>query len=96
LPLNVISMPVVPLPPPPLSPAPPVQSPLADNNAEQPTSADQTTTQVADSLDGSKTPGTGRRGGIVIPKMLVNATSPAPPPTDISALPSFGNSSLWQ
>jgi hypothetical protein len=94
--LNLINLPVVPPPPPP-PPAPPVQSPLADNNSEQPTSADQTTSQVADSLDGSKgTPGSGPRGGIVIPRMLVTGAPPPPPPTDISALSSFGNSSLWQ
>ena len=95
-PLSLISLPVVPPPPPPPPSPPPVQSPLADNNSEQPNSSDQTTTQVVDSLDGSKTPVTGPRGGIVIPKMLVNAPPSAPPPTDISALSSFGNSSLWQ
>ena len=51
LPLNPISLPAVPPPPPP-PPAPPVQSPLADNSAEQPNSSDQTTNQVADSLNG--------------------------------------------
>ena len=77
---------------------PPVQSPLADNNSEQPTSSDQTTTQVADSLNGERPRiGAGAHGGgVVIPKFLVNAHPPVPPPTDISALSSFGNSSLWQ
>jgi len=28
--------------------------------------------------------------------MLVSANPPVPPPTDITALSSFGNSSLWQ
>jgi hypothetical protein len=32
----------------------------------------------------------------MIPKMLAAARPPAPPPTDVSALSSFGNSSLWQ
>ena len=88
----------VPLPPPPAPPPPPpVQSPLADNNSEQPTSSDQTTGQVANSLDGG-TPRPGPRGSgtAVIPRMLVNARPPAPPPTDPTALSSFGNSSLWQ
>ena len=63
LPLNLIALPVVPPPPPPPA-SPPVQSPLADNNAEQPTSSDQTTTQVADSLDGAiRVPAAGQRGG---------------------------------
>ena len=31
-----------------------------------------------------------------IPRFLVNARPPVPPPTDITALSSFGNSSLWQ
>ncbi len=35
-------------------------------------------------------------GGVVIPKMLTTALPPLPPPTDISNLSSFGNSSLWQ
>ncbi len=105
------SPPPPPAPPPPLSdlltvatlqsppppPPPPVQSPLADNNSEQPVSSDQTTSQVANSLDGS-TPRPGPRGsgGAVIPRMLVNARPPTPPPTDATALSSFGNSSLWQ
>jgi hypothetical protein len=32
----------------------------------------------------------------VIPKFLVSANPPVPPPSDITALSSFGNSSLWQ
>jgi len=97
LPLNLISLPVVP-PPPPAPAAPPVQSPLADNNVEEPTSSDQTTTQVADSLNGPPAgSGPGTHGGVVvIPKFLVSANPPVPPPTDITALSSFGNSSLWQ
>ncbi|HEY2010387.1 MAG TPA: MBG domain-containing protein, partial [Rhizomicrobium sp.] len=100
---NPITLPVVPPPPlPPLTAAPPpVLSPLADNNAEQPTSSDQTTSQVADSLDGDNSPHTGNGngqhgGGIVIPGMLIASHTLPPPPTDISALSSFGNSSLWQ
>jgi trimeric autotransporter adhesin len=90
---NLIGLPVVPPPPPP-PPSPPVDSPLQADNAEQPTSSDQTTSEVANSLDGSSS---GARGGrVVIPRILANARPPAPPPTDISALPSFGNSSLWQ
>jgi hypothetical protein len=87
----------VPLPPPPAPPPPPVQSPLADNSSEQPVSSDQTTSQVANSLDGS-TPKPGQRGsgGPIIPRMLVNALPPAPPPIDATVLSSFGNSSLWQ
>ena len=93
----IISLPVVPPPPAPPS-QPPVDSPLQADNAEQPTSSDQTTDEVANSLDGGS-PGPGQRGGgggTVIPRMLVNARPPAPPPTDTSALSSFGNSSLWQ
>ena len=100
---NPITLPVVPpLPLPPLPSPPPVASPLADNNSEQPTSSDQTTSQVADSLDGNNNPPTDNgngahdNGGVVIPRMLVNSHTSSPPPTDISALSSFGNSSLWQ
>ena len=97
LPFNLIALPVVPPPPPPpVAPPPPVPSPLADNNNEQPTSSDQTTTQVADSLNGNGPPPGSHGGGVVIPTMLVNARPPVPPPTDITALSSFGNSSLWQ
>ena len=96
--------PLLPPPPPPLSDLltvgplaspPPVQSPLADNNAEQPTSSDQTTSEVANSLDGGGSSGA-RGGRVVIPGMLANTPPPAPPPADVSALSSFGNSSLWQ
>jgi len=88
----------LPPPPPPPLPPPPVQSPLTENNAEQPTSSDQSTSQVADSLDGSHPApiGAGHGTGTIVPKMLVNAPPPVPPPTDISALSSFGNSALWQ
>jgi hypothetical protein len=76
----------------PVPPPPPPQSPLADNNSEQPTSSDQTTNQVAGSLDGGGgSAARGANGRVVIPRMLVNARPPAPPPTDISALSSFGN-----
>jgi hypothetical protein len=61
--------------------------------AEAPNSSDATTSQVANSLEGSAAAG---GGGPVIPKMLASAPPPAPPPIDVSALPSFGNSSLWQ
>jgi filamentous hemagglutinin family protein len=95
-----------PSPPPPSPPSPPPPplggSPLAANNTtddgqpvEAPHLSDQVTNEVADSLDGGLPP-TGEGGGLVIPKMLVKAPPPPPPPIDVTALPSFGNSSLWQ
>jgi filamentous hemagglutinin family protein len=95
--LNPISLPVVPSPPPPPPPPdpPPVDSPLTDLS-DTPNSSDQTTSEVASSLDHASTPPAGARGAIVIPQLLATAPPPPPPPTDLSALPSFGNSSLWQ
>jgi hypothetical protein len=92
-----------PAPPPPPPPPPPAASPLATNNttddgqpAEPPNSSDQSTSQVASSLEGGAAAADSGGGGVVIPKMLVNSPPPPPPPTDASALPSFGNSALWQ
>jgi filamentous hemagglutinin family protein len=101
--LNLIMLSVVPPPPPPPSPPtpPPVQSPLTDLS-DTPNSSDQTTSQIANSLDGNNNapPGAGpdqnSGDGVVIPRILVNGHPPAPPPTDISTLSSFGNFSLWQ
>ncbi|HEX4027582.1 MAG TPA: MBG domain-containing protein, partial [Rhizomicrobium sp.] len=94
--LDLIALPVVPPPPPPSPPAPPpVDSPLTDLS-DTPNSSDQTTSEVADSLDGGNVPPAGTAGAVLIPKLLVNNPPPPPPPTDVSALSSFGNSSLWQ
>jgi filamentous hemagglutinin family protein len=101
--INLITLPVVPPPSPPPSPPPPppVQSPLTDIS-DTPNSSDQTTSQVANSLDGNHNapPGAGpdQNGGdaVVIPRMLINGRPPAPPPADISTLSSFGNFVLWQ
>jgi hypothetical protein len=95
--LDLIALPVVPPPPPPPPPPapPPVDSPLTDLS-DTPNSSDQTTSEVANSLDHASTPPAGARGAIVIPQLLATAPPPPPPPTDISALSSFGNSALWQ
>jgi hypothetical protein len=90
-----------PPPPPPPAPPPPVSSPLAGNNAEQPISSDDTTEKVAGSLDGgnapAKTPASpGQNESFLIPGLLTNTPTRLYPPTDVSAFPSLGNSSLWQ
>jgi filamentous hemagglutinin family protein len=96
------SAPPPPAPPPPPPPAPPAPPPPpqtsdgSDANTDPPTSSDQATSSVANSLDGSAAAASSG-GGTVIPKMLV--TAPAPPSgtlSDATALPSFGNTSLWQ
>jgi filamentous hemagglutinin family protein len=96
------SAPPPPAPPPPPPSAPPAPPPPSQTSADSggdtdpPTSSDQATSSVASSLDGSAAADSGG-GGTVIPKMLV--TTPAPPSgtlSDATALPSFGNTSLWQ
>jgi len=108
-PINLGALAVVPppaSPQPPSLPPPPVVSPLTALS-DTPNSSDQATSQVAGSLDGGSTddsdspgnrPAAGSRGrdAVFIPGMLASARLPAPPPTDVSALSSFGNSSLWQ
>jgi hypothetical protein len=92
-----------PPPPPPPGP-PPVPSPYGGNNAEQPVSSDDTTNKVVASMEGNDTPApapgktssAGSRSTVVIPSMLATAPVRQPPPTDISAFSSLGNSALWQ
>jgi hypothetical protein len=101
--LSLIAMPVVPPPPPPpVPPGPPAVLSFLTGLSDTAIASDQTTTEMAASLDGgnfgggSTSPGDSS-GLVVIPNMLVNAAPPAAPqPADISALSSFGNSSLWQ
>jgi hypothetical protein len=99
--LSLIALPVVPPPPPPpLPPGPPPVLSLLTGLSDTAIASDQTTTEMAASLDGDNSGGStssGDSSGVVIPNMLVNAAPPAaPPPADVSALSSFGNSSLWQ
>jgi hypothetical protein len=99
--LSLIALPVVPPPPLPplLPPGPPPVLSLLTGLSDTPIASDQTTTKMVASLDGdnASTSSGDSSGDVVIPNMLVNQLSPpAPQPADISALPSFGNSSLWQ
>jgi len=89
--LDLISFTAAPAPPP-LPSQPPGDDPLADLS-DSPNSSDQTTSEVASSLDGGSL---GALSVVVIPSMLVTTPLPPPGPTDASELPSFGNSSLWQ
>jgi filamentous hemagglutinin family protein len=105
--LSPLTLPVVPPPPlpPPLPPGPPPVLSLLTGLSDTAIPSDLTTTEMAASLDGGNsgdnsggsTSSGDSSGGVVIPNMLVNAAPPAAlPPTDVSALSSFGNSSLWQ
>ncbi|HWX90301.1 MAG TPA: hypothetical protein VNY75_08355, partial [Rhizomicrobium sp.] len=95
---------VAPLPPfvpPPPPPRP--NSPLADlsgpdgQSSEPPSSSDQATEYVANSLEGGPPPpGAGSAGGILIPRFLRAQSTPPQTLADTSLLPGFGNTSLWQ